>query len=299
MDVVYLITDTITNLKYIGSKKNWKGVGTYFGSPNCRSPRFKKYKIQQEWKAALKTRKDTFVFEILEQYESIEHTKLTERELFWQKKLDVVKSTEYINAGFAKHGFHGNIYEQLSNEEATLIKEKISLSMKLRYETMPIDIRNALSKKFQGQSNGNYGNKWSNMQKMRASIRMKEYFKTNISYKKDKTHIQIFGKEKALEISKKLSKVASERIRDKNPFFGKHHTEASKKKIAESNRGRIPPNTRKVKIDGIIYESLAAASKATNIKIPTIWHRLNSKNTKYITYSYVDDSPAIKAEVAV
>ena len=56
MDIVYLITDTITNLKYLGSKKNWKGENTYWGSPNCKNKRYKKYELQQEWKRNLKSR---------------------------------------------------------------------------------------------------------------------------------------------------------------------------------------------------------------------------------------------------
>ena len=289
MDIVYLITDTVTNLKYIGSKKNWKGAGTYFGSPNCKSPRFKKYKMQQDWKEALQIRKETFLFEILEQYDCINHVELTERELFWQKKFDVVRSMEYINAGFAKHGFHGNIYDQLTEENARIIKEKISKSMKERYENMSFSYRKELSKKFQGPLNGNYGNKWTLEQKEDMSKKMKDYYAKNVSYKKGKTHTEIFGLEKALEISAKLSLHASERIGEKNAFFGKHHSKDSKEKIAKANKGRKPANTKKVKIDGVVYEGLFEASKAIGVKPTTIWHRIRSKNEKFVSYTYCDE----------
>ena len=84
MDIVYLITDTVTDLKYLGSKKNWKGENTYWGSLSCKNKRYKKYELQQEWKRNLKLRLNTFKFEILESYENIPHKELLKIELSYQ-----------------------------------------------------------------------------------------------------------------------------------------------------------------------------------------------------------------------
>lgn len=50
---------------------------------------------------------------------------------------------------------------------------------------------------------------------------------------------------------------------DKNGMYGKHHSEETKKKIAEKNRGRS--NSRNIKIicveTGVIYKSMSEASK--------------------------------------
>jgi len=69
MNIVYLLTDTITNRKYIGSKKDWKGTGTYFGTLRCKE-KHPKYKLQQEWKKASKTRPETFQMKILEEFDT-------------------------------------------------------------------------------------------------------------------------------------------------------------------------------------------------------------------------------------
>ena len=81
MDIVYLIKDTVTGLKYIGSKKDWQGPGTYFGSPSCKSEVFKKYALQQEWKKAVKERPDSFELEVLESFDEIPHKELFEKGL--------------------------------------------------------------------------------------------------------------------------------------------------------------------------------------------------------------------------
>jgi group I intron endonuclease len=289
MDIVYIITDIITGLKYVGSKKNWLGEGTYFGSPNCKSKRFKKFGLQEQWKESIKTRPEFFTFEILEQYESIDHRALIDRELLWQKKFNVVKSMEYINAGLAKRGFLGNIYEQMTPEEAEKTKAKIANSIKQKYKTMTPEERKILSEKFIAEANPNYGNKWNEEQRRVMQNRMLKYYETHTIYNKGKTWEELVGEDRAKEIKLMLSEQASKRIGTSNSFFGKHHSKDTKEKIAKANKGRKPVNTKKVKINGVVYEGLVEASKAIGVKPTTIWHRIRSKNTKFASYAYYDE----------
>ena len=80
-----------------------------------------------------------------------------------------------------------------------------------------------------------------------------------------------------------------------NPFFGKQHSEETKKKLSESKKGKKPTNMKQVIIDNIIYESLSEASRQTGIPSPTILWRINSKNEKYKNYN---SHPSIKAPLS-
>lgn len=69
-----------------------------------------------------------------------------------------------------------------------------------------------------------------------------------------------------------------------NPFFGKKHSEETRKMLSEKRKGKKPTNMKQIIIDNILYESLAEASRKTNIPSPTILWRIKSKNKKYENY---------------
>lgn len=314
MDVVYMVIDSVTGLKYVGSKKQWLGGRTYFGSPNCKSKRFKKYALQTSWKEALLQRPETFQFVVLESYDSsITHEFLLERELLWQKELDVVRSPEYVNAGFAKKGFCGNIFAQLTPEAVLLLKEKMSNSVQNRMNSLSKEERQQIYGKI-GSANGNFGKHWTEEQKNAQSQKTKEYFAHNTSYKKGKTHCELYGPEKAIQISEAIGVNMSNRTGNKNHFFGKHHTEKTKIFLREKNKGKKPANTKVVLIGSLVFAGLAEASIATGEKATTIWYRIHSRNPKFDEYRYGEDEtpkpedikligyeshPTIKGEVAV
>ena len=62
--------------------------------------------------------------------------------------------------------------------------------------------------------------------------------------------------------------------------------------MSEKRKGKKPTNMRQVEIGGIIYESLAEASRQTGTPSPTILWRIKSKNKKYKNYQ---SHPPIKA----
>jgi len=93
MNVIYLITheerfkNQTPPYYYIGSKKNWKGEGTYFGS--SRHP-----KLKYADKTKLK-------FEVLLYWDECTSPFLLERELEVQRHFDVVANPEYFNLAYA------------------------------------------------------------------------------------------------------------------------------------------------------------------------------------------------------
>lgn len=108
MNIIYEISDPITGKKYIGSKCNWKGTGTYYGS--SRNP---------EMLAIIKERKHTLEFNVLEYIESKDI--VIEREQYWQRLNRVVESEEYWNLKYATSWHSFMINKKHSQETANKI----------------------------------------------------------------------------------------------------------------------------------------------------------------------------------
>ena len=83
--------------------------------------------------------------------------------------------------------------------------------------------------------------------KENISRKLKEYYKHNDNFIKGKTFEEAFGEEKAKQIKEILSKCASEKVGEKNPFYGKHHSEETKKKISNTKKG-IPNEKQSKKV---------------------------------------------------
>lgn len=76
---------------------------------------------------------------------------------------------------------------------------------------------------------------------------------------------------------------------DKNPFFGKQHTEETKRKLSEFRKGTYNGEQNiPIIIDDIEYRSAGEASKLLNIPMVTIRWRVKSKNKKFDNYKYKD-----------
>ena len=87
-----------------------------------------------------------------------------------------------------------------------------------------------------------------------------------------------------------LSLYASQRVGEKNPFYGRHHTDKTRRvlSLAAIARNFIPPNKRRVGIEGRTYSSLTEASQAIGITPPLLVYRLKSKLYKYSGYKYIE-----------
>ena len=78
------------------------------------------------------------------------------------------------------------------------------------------------------------------------------------------------------------------RTGDKNPFFGKRHSDETKQKIAEARRGKIPANSRKVQVGEEIYVSMTEAARQHGMTAAAAHYRIKHK-TKWLDWSYVED----------
>lgn len=80
-----------------------------------------------------------------------------------------------------------------------------------------------------------------------------------------------------------------DKVGETNPFFGKTHSEETRKKLAEKSkeRGYVGNQERMVMIDGEIYKSCSEAARNLKVCVGTVLHRIKSKNKKYENYHYV------------
>ncbi len=78
-----------------------------------------------------------------------------------------------------------------------------------------------------------------------------------------------------------------DRSGEKNTFYGKTHSEETRKKLSDAKKGKETNHSNLIfYIDNIEYRTLKQASDKLNIHITTIQHRLYSKNYKYKEYRY-------------
>lgn len=77
------------------------------------------------------------------------------------------------------------------------------------------------------------------------------------------------------------------RNENNNPFFGKQHSNETKKKLSEIRKGTYNGEQNiPIIIDDVEYRSSGDASKTLNIPMTTIRWRIISKNKKFENYKY-------------
>lgn len=129
------------------------------------------------------------------------------------------------------------------------------------------------SEKMRGRGNPNFGKKWEDWQREKASKYWKEYFKTHDNFIKGKTLEEAYGEERGKEIRRKISEAASKKTGEKNPFYGKHHSKETKEKISKARKGILPSNSKKVEYNGVIYDSAGKCARALNMSQMTVCYR--------------------------
>jgi group I intron endonuclease len=126
-----------------------------------------------------------------------------------------------------------------------------------------------------GERNGMFGKKRTDEEKLAVS-------RANIE------NTYALGRIRSRECREKISNFAKTRTGSLNSFYGRSHSEITKRNLSNSMKGKKPSNMINVSIDGIIYPSCNDAAKALGIFHGTIRHRANSKNEKYSLYFFID-----------
>lgn len=244
---IYKIRNIINNKIYIGSSKNI-------------DRRFKRHKkdlnnnchcniiLQRAWN---KYGSCSFVFEIVEQF-----IKISPKELLIIEQLYLDKCPNKYNIAPASGG------DMLTNHPNRKdIIQKISKSVKERYENMTEDEREILSNSRKGSGNSNW----------RGGV-SKNFCKCGVEIK---------------PINNSCNKCYDKSGKN-NPFYGKTHSEKAKRKISKKRKGSYNGNQEKpIMIDGVEYKSLAEASRKLNIPTSTICYKLKSLIPKNKNYKYI------------
>lgn len=278
---IYVIENLINGKRYLGSSKNIKkrfkrhirelNNGNHHNvylQNSCNKYGAVNFKLK--------------VIEICFEYELLELEQKYLNEIFD----NVDCNSKYYNIGKMSCG-GDNI---TNNPNLNSILKRKSEIMIERYSSMSDEDKKLLSINLLGDKNPNYGNKWSDENKIKQSNKLKEYYNVNDNYIKGKTWDEYYNIDKSKKLKTNLSKIASMRVGDKNPFYGRKHNNETKNIISMSNKDKKNLSQLKpFKINDKVYLSLVDAQNELNISYSTIRYRLISDNIKYNNYVYITD----------
>ena len=131
-----------------------------------------------------------------------------------------------------------------------------------------------------GEHNGMFGRTHSVVSRALISDKLSAYYSVNESANK--------GKPKSDEHRAIMSRNASLRFGVLNPFYGRTHSEETKKKISEINKGKLPANTRKVYINDKVYESITEAGRQLGVHTTVVLFRVKSLNSKFSHWKWFE-----------
>lgn len=126
MNIVYLITDSVTNLKYIGSKRNYKGVGNTSGPHSEETKKIISDRTKGQFKDPKKIERH-------------------------RKGCSKAQSKRWANATEEERRNHSQMikesHQNMSEEAKSLRKEKLSKSAKRMHQNMTDEQKAAYSEK--------------------------------------------------------------------------------------------------------------------------------------------------------
>ncbi|PTA67538.1 NUMOD3 domain-containing DNA-binding protein [Deinococcus arcticus] len=137
-----------------------------------------------------------------------------------------------------------------------------------------------------GEQNGMYGRRHTEASRRQMSETIRRMVKRGVEHPS-------FGLKRSATTRAKLFKIASARLGQKNPFYGKSHSQATKDKLAAGRCGSQPTNVRAVVADGLQYRSVKDAARHLGIPSALVIYRI--KSPKY-AYSYAATAPQGQAE---
>jgi group I intron endonuclease len=282
---IYRIYNIVNSKQYVGSTENitnrWKKHST-----DLQQNKHHNIYLQRSYN---KHGANNFLFEIIEECDIRDKFELHNIE---QRYLD--NEPNLYNIGRKASGGDNRTNHPLNNEISLRTSKTIRHNISLLSEE---DRKRKFGKL--GDKNGMFGKTHTQDVKDAARVRMLKLQEDGIIVSRlGRTNIDLFGEEKAKEASRKLSEYGKTRTGNKNPFYGRHHTEETKQKIRDT-KNKIPISERTknnsqitpVQINGVNYMSLSEAGRQLQISPPMLIYRIRSTKEKYSGY--------IKAPVAV
>lgn len=202
---IYMTINVLNGKRYIGQKKSNKFLTKYeyAGSGKLLWRSINKYGI------------DNFAIELLDTANSKEE--LNRKEIYWIEYYDAVDDPMFYN--ILRGGKGGDITVKMTENEYNTFRKRISEHNKGRDNS--------------GKKNGFYGKHHSNEVRMKISYCMRNLSEES-KRKMSDNHADISGKNNPM--------YGVHRYGENNPFYGKKHTEESKKRISESMSGENNPN---------------------------------------------------------
>lgn len=181
-----------------------------------------------------------------------------------------------------------------NNPNKDEIIKKITKGIKNRYKNMSDEDKKKYSEKMKGPNNPNYGNKWNKKQRKAASKR-----RIGIKLSKKTRHKMSEAQKKIWSNEQYKEKISMKRRGQGNAFYGKKHSDKTKKHVSKLHKERyknmtleekqkIIPHMKQISIDGKIYNSMAEAAIALEVCVATISYRIKSKNPKFKNYKKID-----------
>lgn len=270
---IYKILNTITNKCYVGSTKNFKKRWEKHFK-DLERQKHSSIKLQRSYN---KYGKDAFICEIIEEI-PYEKEIILKREQYWINKLDSKRNG--YNVGDASFG---DILTYNPNRDLILKKMSITLKKKAAQLT-PEERKRKWGKS--GKMNGMYGRHRTEEEKNHLS-------KIHLGNK------YALGCKRSEETREKIRKTREERgynLSENNPFYGKRHTEETKRKLSLSHLGKRPTSClKKVIADGIVFDAVTDCAKHFGVCNATVLFRIKSKHWNW---SYYVCDEAIKADMA-
>lgn len=165
----------------------------------------------------------------------------------------------------------GDLISYHPNRDALV--EKMTESIKSRFDQMTTEEKSAVYGK-PGKSNPMFGKTHgANARKKISDANKGNQYRLGSTWSEDQRT--------------KCVAFAKTRTSNKNSFYGQTHSAETKAKLSSANKGKLPPNTRKVSIDGAVYESASAAARALGVSGSLIHYRVK-KSPKFGIYQYVN-----------
>jgi len=222
----------------------------------------------------------------------------------WKRHISELKKRKhhsvYLQRSFNKHGktnFMLQIIELCNKKELLNIEQKYLDDLKPWNNSVGYNVSKHASggdllsyhpdkKDIRQRINETHTKTINDMTKKEKQLKWGKFKNDNSNWKNGKTYFTCPKCKRKIRTNKTLKTCI--KCRDyngnKNPFYGKAHSEKTKQELRSKMSGKKPTNSLRVFIDGKIFLSCSDASKYVGCSVATITNRI--RNEKFPTYKF-------------